>query len=60
MLQASDDLARAQVCDGVGVIAERVQHLIGVGAEFRRHAIKPAAAVGKLKAAAREAQEAVS
>src|SRR5262249_43738625 len=33
----SDDLARTQIRDRLSAIAERIEHLIGVGAEFRRH-----------------------
>ena len=53
---SSDDLARAQFCDRVRVVAERRQHLLGVGAERWRHAVEPAAAMGELKTAAGEAQ----
>src|SRR5664279_1336256 len=55
----SNDIASTQVRDGFPVIAKRGQHLVGVGAEFRRHRIEPAAAMGELEAATGEAQPAI-
>src|SRR5256885_8868460 len=51
-----DDLARAQFRDRLRVIAERGQHLLGMGAERGRHAVEPAAAMGELEPAAGKAQ----
>src|SRR3954454_20891771 len=57
--RSSDDLTRAQLRDRIGAIAERIQYFIGVRAEFGRHAIEPAAAIGELEAGAGETQAAV-
>ena len=54
-----DHLARAQFRDRLRVIAERGQHLLGVGAERGRHAVEPAAAMGELEPAAGKAQAAI-
>src|SRR6184192_2209213 len=54
-----DDLARTQLRDRLRVIAERGEHLLGMGAERGRHAVEPAAAMGELEPAAGEAQPAI-
>ena len=43
----------------VRIVAERAQHLVGVGAECRRHAVEAAAAVFEPKAGTCEAQAAI-
>jgi hypothetical protein len=57
--QVSDDFARVQIRDRFRAIAERGQHFVGMGAEFGRHRIEPAAAMGELKTAAGKAQAAI-
>src|SRR5213592_4174118 len=54
-----DDLARTQLRDRLRVIAERGEHLLGMGAERGRHSVEPAAAMGELEPAAGEAQAAI-
>src|SRR5438445_13369496 len=54
-----DDLARTQLRNRLRIIAERGQHLVGVGAERGRHAVEPAAAMGELEPAAGKAQAAI-
>src|SRR5690348_3262622 len=55
----SHHVARAQIRDRLGVIADRPQDLVGVRARLGRHAVELAAAMGQTKAAARKAQAAV-
>src|ERR1700722_1710105 len=54
-----DNLTGMEAGNGIGVIAERTQHLIGVGAEGRGHVVKPAAAMAELEAAAGETKTAI-
>src|SRR5665213_1288221 len=54
-----DNLPRAQIRDRGGVIADRGQHLVGVGTEHGRHAIEPAAAMGEPESAAGKTQPAI-